>query len=76
MATATKNVVEVPDPPYTVTLELSQDEAEHLRWVLGQVTAQNETTVSVWSALKDIGVMPTRPKYNPFISVDKAPFRD
>jgi len=76
MATATKNVVEVPDPPYTVTLELTQDEAQHLRWVLGEMNALNDSLYRIYRAFSNAGVTRVRPPKNPFTSVDRSPFDD
>lgn len=75
MATATKNVVEVPDPPYTVTLELTQEEAEKLKWVLGELYYKGGTG-AIYDALHAVSVHAKRPSSNPFICVDTAPFRD
>jgi hypothetical protein len=75
MATAKKNVVAVPDPPYTVTLELTQEEAQHLQWVLGRLYYKGETSV-IYDVLYAEGVAEKRPSSNPFITVDKAPFSD
>lgn len=75
MATAKKNVVEVPDPPYTVTLELTQDEAETLKWVLGKLHYKSSTG-TIYNALNDVKVPVKRPSFNPFTIVDTTPFND
>ena len=75
MAKVTKNVV--PDPPYTVTIELSQEEAEKLFWVTGKMRAWNDSTSGLFYGLRNAGVNSVQPKVNPFPAwIDTAPFTD
>lgn len=53
----------VPAPPYTVTLELNQREAEVLACVLGRIAGSlsgpRGETSDVYSALRKVGVAPS-----------------
>lgn len=56
MAKATKHEVKPTTPPYTVTLELSREEAEGLRSLLNLVSGEGEWGYQVWEALLMAGV--------------------
>jgi hypothetical protein len=61
MATATKHPI--PTPAYALTLELTQEEAEHLRALVGDsfCTGVND---KIFQALKGAGVERTDKKYS------------
>lgn len=55
MAKATKHEIRPTPPPYTVTLELSQGEAEVLKFLVGRLVnwdgAGGESAEAIWTAL-------------------------
>jgi len=62
---ATVETIQI-DPTYVLTL--TRDEAEYLKWVLGELTGNYS---EIYYALdgEDIGAV--RPEKNPFVAVDK-----
>ena len=68
MAKATKCEIQLPAPPYTVTLELNQDEAETLHQILRNIGGDafnppRRNVRSIERALNEAGVRYTKHPY-------------